>query len=340
VIVAENRALRPNEFGEDLSPAVAPADVPSAAKQSGEADRSSAFVCPFCRGQEHRTPPAVFELADEQGAWLTRVVPNRFPAVTPPQEAATLADELVNAAADVPGANVVTAIGAHEVVIESPRHIDRLGSLSASELRGVLDTYARRLRHWRDQGLFAYGLVFKNQGARAGASLAHLHSQLIALPSVPPTVAEERDRAASDYRRAQLCPYCQLIDQERRAATRMICDADGYLAFCPFASLQPYEAWLLPERHAPFFEDLEPDSLDQLASVLVDLVRRVEAVVPKAAYNMLLRTSPWHGEGRSWTHWRFEILPRSSDVAGFELASGVFINPLAPERAASKLRSI
>jgi UDPglucose--hexose-1-phosphate uridylyltransferase len=104
--------------------------------------------------------------------------------------------------------------------------------------------------------------------------------------------------------------------------------------------VQPFETWLLPTEHAPHFEDLEPGGLDRLANVLADVLRRVEAVVPEAAYNLLLRTAPWVGAGQSWCHWRIEILPRTSMVAGFELASGIFINPHAPERAAGKLRSI
>jgi UDPglucose--hexose-1-phosphate uridylyltransferase len=251
-----------------------------------------------------------------------------FPAVTPVEEN------------QPPDATAVAAIGAHEVIVETPRHVDRMSALSEQELHDVLETYVTRLRQWRDTGRYAYGLIFKNQGARAGASLAHLHSQFIALPNLPPVVVAEFDRATHDFQERRCCPYCRIVEFERMEAIRMVLDTNDFVAFCPSASVQPFEAWLLPARHEPFFEDSRSDSLDRLTAVLFDLLRRIEAVVPESAYNMLLRTAPWLGGGHDWCHWRIEILPRSSSFAGFELASGMFINSLAPERAASKLRSI
>jgi UDPglucose--hexose-1-phosphate uridylyltransferase len=324
VLVAENRALRPNEFGEGFDSA----SLASKARFSDTSVLPGTSTCPFCPGQEHRTPPAVFELAGAEGRWRTRVVPNMFPAVMPAAEGAS------------PDASVTAAIGVHEVIIETPRHVNRMSALSEQELRDVLETYVARLRNWRAGGRYAYGLIFKNQGARAGASLAHLHSQFIALPNLPPAVAAELDRAAHDFQQHRICPYCRLIESERSSGARMILDTAGYVAFCPFASVQPFEAWLLPARHEPFIEESRSDSLDRLTPVLFDLLRRVERVVPESAYNMLLRTGPWLGGGHEGCHWRIEILPRSSSFAGFELASGMFINSLAPERAASKLRSI
>jgi UDPglucose--hexose-1-phosphate uridylyltransferase len=341
VLVAENRAGRPKEFGESFDSPVAKTN---SAGQSTAATRSHVarardFDCPFCRGQEHRTPVAVFELADDAGQWRTRVVPNMFPAVAPGGEvdtrtAAPTPDE------PLPIAELAVAIGVHEVIIESPRHVDRMSRTSACEIRGVLETYAQRLQYWRNSGRFTYGLIFRNQGARAGASLAHVHSQFIALPAVPPTVTAESDRAARSFHEQRACPYCRLVERERAACERMVSDSDGFVAFCPFASLQPYEVWLLPAEHEPFFEDLPSDRLDRLANILLDLARRVEAVAPESAHNLLLRTSPWQVGGRNWHHWRIEILPRTSAFAGFELATGMFINSVAPERAASKLRSI
>jgi UDPglucose--hexose-1-phosphate uridylyltransferase len=269
VLVAENRAQRPNEFGEGFS------------SLSGQAGRSVAShspgvsVCPFCRGQEHRTPSAVFELTDEYGHWQTRVVPNMFPAVVLAGDIREQVDQLP----DVGGATssaAVAAIGVQEVVIESPQHVDRMSALSERELRRVLETYIQRLNAWRSSGRFGYGLIFKNQGARAGASLSHLHSQLIALSSVPPAVAGELERAGQDFRQHRSCPFCRIIETERATGRRIIQDASGFIAFCPFASVQPFEAWLMPAEHSTFFEDLQPDSLDRLAPFLFELLRRIK----------------------------------------------------------------
>jgi UDPglucose--hexose-1-phosphate uridylyltransferase len=227
------------------------------------------------------------------------------------------------------------------VIIESARHVDRASALSTPELRQVLGAYAHRLRYWRDDGRFRYGLVFKNQGPRAGASIGHLHSQFIALPAVPPAVDAELHRAEDDYRRHELCPYCRLLERERLFAERIVLDRNGYVAFCPFASLQPHEIWLLPDRHEPSFEQMSsPDALDRLAEVLQALLKRLERIVPDAAYNMLLRTTPWTANCDDRCHWRMEFLPRVNAIAGFEIASGAHINPLAPEKAARQIRSL
>jgi UDPglucose--hexose-1-phosphate uridylyltransferase len=325
VLVAENRASRPNEFGE------------------GALGRHAAD-CPFCPGQEHRTPPPVYESRDAEGRWQVRVVPNKFPAVMLPGDQ-PMPCAVPPAAAGPQSTNVAEssiaapAIGAHEVIIESARHVSGMSALSVDELEIVLHAYAARLRHWRADGRFSYALMFKNQGHRAGASLGHVHSQLIVLPNAPPAVCAETERAEREFAERRSCPYCRLIDEERSCGTRIVHESDAFVAFCPFASWQPFEVWLFPAVHSPSFEDSPPATLDRLAETLHRLLARVESVVPYAAYNLLLRTMPWQGCDAASSHWRIEILPRSTGLAGLELGAGVFINSVAPEHTAVKLRS-
>lgn len=334
VIVAENRAGRPNEF----------VHAPVSQRPTS---------CLFCPSHESQTPPAVYEKLDDDGRWRVRVIPNKYPAVTldgdcplflstdsttpqpPNQEKGTVPFGAIESTSPTP------AIGAHEVIIESPRHIDRTSLLSVAELRDVLEAYAARLRHWRDDDRLRYGLIFKNQGPEAGASLAHLHSQLVALPIVPPRVEAELARAADAFQQHNACPYCRLVAHERETGARIVWDRDGYVAFCPYASWQPYELWLLPaQHHASFERTAEPQSLATLAEVLHTLLERVEAVAPRIDINFTLRTAPWTPGVEPWSHWRIELLPRLASLAGIELATGVHINPLAPERAARHLASV
>lgn len=339
VFVAENRALRPNEFaGKPASAGGKSLGTIS----SSEAPARALPNCPFCAGNEHRTPPAVYQKPAGDGRWRIRVVPNAYPAVSNMSgDIAAISRVLRPADLSLMSApTTCPAIGAHEVIIESPGHVDRMAALSVSELRDVLQAYAERLRHWRDQGRLRYGLVFKNEGPRAGASLAHVHSQLIALPFIPPTVEAEITRAAQQYRAAERCAYCALIEQERSAGTRVVSDDGGFVAFCPFASWQPHEVWLMRANHEPSFELSPPVALDRLADVLHDLLARLETVAPQAHYNLLLRTAPWRGDYDEVCHWRLELLPRTNSLAGLEVATGVHINHLPPERAAQVLRSV
>jgi UDPglucose--hexose-1-phosphate uridylyltransferase len=225
--------------------------------------------------------------------------------------------------------------------VESSRHVDRTSSLSVEELAHVLEAYVSRLRYWCDSGKIAYGLVFKNQGSRAGASIAHLHSQLIALPTIPPAAEAELRRAKEAFARQDECPYCELIADERAKVSRIVFDRDGLIAFCPFASIQPHELWLMPASHSASFEDwARGDTIPQIACVLHALIARVEAIVPTASYNMLIRTSPWRRGCDEWFHWRIELLPRTNSIAGLEVATGIFINAVAPEHAAEQLRLV
>jgi UDPglucose--hexose-1-phosphate uridylyltransferase len=337
VIIAENRALRPNEFEvptapspdfeEGLAASIGEQSIANLAlAEVGLTEAPGVPACPFCPGNELGTPPAVYAPTNELGQWQLRVVPNKFPALSLDRDCAQ------------PGAE--PALGAHEVIVESRRHVDRVSAISVYEFRRVLESYAARLRHWRDHDNLAYGLIFKNQGPRAGASLAHLHSQLIAMPDIPPLVEAELQRAKDAYEQNKACPYCRLIADERTSAARIVLDRDGYVAFCPYASLQPHEVWLMPAVHSASFEQLSSgDSLDALADVLHLLITRLEQVIPAASYNMLLRTGPWRlVECTEWFHWRIELLPRTTSIAGLEIATGVFINPLAPEHAAPLLR--
>lgn len=305
VLVAEHRADRPNEFAALPTGAASPTS-------------DSAANCPFCPGHESVTPPSVYSANDAAGHWRVRVVPNKFPAV----------------ALDEP-----LAPGAHEVIIESARHVDRMAALSVDELADVLAAYRHRLNAWQSMGRFRYGLIFKNLGAPAGASLAHVHSQLIALPAQPAPVAAELARAREHFATHGHCAYCDLIAAERENADRIVFDRDGFLAFCPYASLQPGEVWLLPTTHEPWFEQSSAQSHGALASILHMLLLRIEAILPRVAYNLLVRTSPWQDDAALCCHWRIEILPRVNPLAGFELSTHIHINPIAPHRAAQQLRS-
>jgi UDPglucose--hexose-1-phosphate uridylyltransferase len=325
VLVAENRAFRPNEFNTHSE--FHPPPAGEAASAAGQT--RAAASCPFCPGNESQTPPPEYEQLDDSGHWQVRVISNKYPAVT-----------LGAMATDgSPLTSCIPAVGAHEVIVESARHIDRTSALSELELRHVLEAYAERLRHWRNDHRLAYGLVFKNQGPRAGASIAHLHSQLLTLPATPPKVEAELSRAREAFERNGSCPYCRLLEQERAQGDRLVFDRDGFVVFCPFASLQPHEVWLLPTSHEPSFERAaSADALSRLAAVLHPLVARLESIVPAASYNLLLRTAPWKIDCDNWFHWRIELLPRVNAIAGLEVATGMYINPIPPERAARNLR--
>ena len=316
VYIAEDRAGRPNDFvGWDK----VPPEAASASLQVGLRPSLQVSACSFCAGNEVHTPLASAIVLDADGRWQVRVVPNKYPAV----------------ALDQP---VSAAFGAHEVIIESPDHVLDVVDLGMDHLATVLGVYRDRLRHWSSDARLMHAVIFKNAGFAAGASLEHVHSQLVALPYVPAAVAAEVDAVAAFYASNGRCPFCDLLKRETAEGERLVLRQDGLVAICASAPRQPYETWILPEEHAAGFETLDAGQLQAQARVLHELLRRLQIVAPSAAYNLLLHTGPFNARDEDF-HWHWEVVPRLTHEAGLEWGGGVYITPLSPERAAAQLRS-
>ena len=195
VLVAENRSERPNDY----------ATPPATTKEGLPQDPTS---CPFCPSLETQTPPAVYSACNAEGDWQVRVVPNKYPAVG----TAMGGDKS----------------GVHEVVIESPRHIQNTADLTPKELANVLEAYNARLEHWYEDGRFGYAMIFKNVHSMAGASLVHLHSQIMVLPEVPPACLQELYQLDRFRQEHDQCALCERIARERNDSVRLVLDRDGY----------------------------------------------------------------------------------------------------------------
>jgi UDPglucose--hexose-1-phosphate uridylyltransferase len=316
VLIAEHRVRRPSNFSAPHWPAV------------------SSRECPFCPGNESSTPPSVLERTDLAGRWRIRVVPNLYPAVESPPAA-----DYVPLPLEYSGCSSRPAAGGHEVIIESSRHLQFTGELTVAELADVFDVYRERLRYWRSQPGIHYAIVFKNLGPQAGASLVHLHSQLIATQHVPQPIVDEHRRLFEHWRQAGECPMCVRVDSERQAGHRLVIDAGAYVAFCPPASLHPYECWVMPAEHIGQWEHLPAGEATQLlAQTLHGVLTRIEKALPGIGYNVIFRTATWTSSEAKYYHWRIEVRPRPATIAGLELGTGVYINHVAPERAAELLR--
>ena len=281
--------------------------------------------CPFCVGNEARTPSDVLrEPADPAQAWLARIVPNRYPFV-----------EAADPAAGDDG-DPRPARGVHDVVIESPRHETSILAVDSAGWRAAWELVRRRLAALAGRGDLAWGTVFKNSGPRAGASLEHVHSQLVAIDFVPPAMRAEFEAAA---RRTD--PFADLL-AEARAAGRIVTEQGGLVALVPAAPRQPGETWIVPAAREPFFHAATAASADALADLTRDLIGRLARLLPGVDYNWWLHEAAW-GDGEHvaatdrW-HWHLEILPRATELAGFELATGCHITALPAAEAAARLR--
>ncbi len=327
VIISSERAKRPTDFvAED---------------KDGENDKAAS--CPFCPGNESMTPPEIFAYREpgtkpDGPGWYTRVTANKFPALR-------IEGDLERQGIGM--FDKMNGVGAHEVVVESPYHEKRLEDLDLIQVTRVLNAYKERIEDLEKDPRLRYVLVFKNQGKTAGASLAHSHSQIIATPIIPKDVKEKLDGAKSFYDFKERCIYCDVIRQEQAMQERVVVETGGFIAFCPFAPRFPFEVWIMPKRHSCAYTDITSDEVEDLASVMKEVLQRIGKSLKLPPYNFILHTAPnriprrqhWHTLGNDF-HWHLEIMPRLTKVAGFEWGSGFYINPTPPEEAARYLREV
>ncbi len=290
--------------------------------------------CPFCYGHETMTPPEI--QAHREGAtranspgWSTRVVPNKFPALR-------IEGELERQGVGM--FDMSNGVGAHEVIVETPDHSKSLADLLDHEVEKVVWAYRDRSVDLHGDKRFRYIMIFKNQGYTAGASLAHSHSQLIALPMVPKNVKEELFGANRYYEYRERCIFCDMITQEKEESERLICENSRFLAFSPFASRFPFETWILPKEHHSDFSFIRTEDVVELARILKEVLLRMKYVLHDPPYNFIVHTAPIEQKETEDYHWHIEIMPKLMRIAGFEWGSGFYINPTPPEIAAQYLR--
>jgi UDPglucose--hexose-1-phosphate uridylyltransferase len=317
VVIAAERAQRPSQF--------------AAANNMNKAE-----PCPFCAGNEALTPPEVWssrlnEANANQPGWRVRVVPNKYPALSSSGHSEPSDDAFYQTQ---PG------LGVHEVIVECPDHVTNMAELADDQVSEILRAYSERLVALRQDPRWRYSLIYKNQGDRAGATFEHLHSQLVALPSVPREALDEVAGAAAHFAASGRCIYCEMIARERNGGKRVVFDDEHFIALCPFAPRFAYETWILPKSHAAVFEESSAQDLSRCARDLRETIRRLNRALGNPPFNYFIHSLPAGGSAPESYHWHLEILPQISRAAGFELGTGSNINGVTPEAAAKVLRAV
>jgi len=320
VIISTERSLRPTSF------------------TPGTPTRATNF-CPFCPGNEDKTPPEVFAIrpaseAPNSTGWKVRVVPNKFPALQ------------IEGTLDRRGEGLydkMNGVGAHEVVIETPEHDRELADQSVEQIEQILNAYRERAMDLHRDKRLRYVLIFKNHGAGAGATLEHPHTQLIATPIVPKILQEELDGARRYFELKERCVFCDIVQQEtaENDGRRVVSMTERFVVVEPFAPRFPFETWILPRQHDASFPVLSDiGELRDLATTLKDTLQRLNRALDRPPFNFVIHTAPVSDGEVEYYHWHLEITPTLTRVAGFEIGSGFHINPTPPEDAAQYLREI
>lgn len=306
---------------------------------TGHREAADCGVCPLDPAQADKRP-AILTWPPE-GAWQVRVVAHPDPLYHIEGEPARQAEGMYDK---------MGPVGAHEVVIETPLHEQRLSQLSDDEIERVLWAWASRITDLKKDARFKYISVFKNQGALSGEEWPHAHSEVAATIFVPRRVKYELHAASSWFREKERCVFCDIVRQEEKNGKRIVDVQGDYYALCPYASRVPFETWLLHRSHNHAFEQPQPGSnRRQLAALLGRVLRRIEKVAPE--FHLVVHTSPntrskkgelagyWKTLADDF-HWHIEILPIVEKTSKSYSIKETYFNSMLPEQAAEKLRAL
>ena len=321
VIIATERAKRPTDFMKTSTPVSLPVYQPN---------------CPFCPGNESMTPPETMAYRKGGSAngpgWWVRAFPNKFSALAP--EGSLSRQETEGFFRKMDG------VGQHEVVVESSQHNLCIPLMADSQVEEILLAYRERYLALREDPRFKLIIIFKNHGSRAGTSLEHPHSQMVAMPIVPLTIRYRFEKAAGHFDDEGTCVYCDILREGLRIRTRLTLESDRFATFHPFASRAPFETWIVPKKHHASFGSISIDESKEFAWVLKKTLSQLYRGLNNPDYNYIIHSAPIKDEQEEYFHWHLQILPRLVTPAGFELGTGMFINTALPEETADFIRNL
>ncbi len=298
--------------------------------------------CPFCEGHESMTPPEIFasrkpeSFANETG-WQTRVVPNLYKAVQ------------IEAAYQHHYGRFEhwEGFGAHEVIIDTPEHHISMTQWNESAVIEWLKTLRARVGDLRRDHRIAYISLFKNEGKQAGSTQSHSHTQLIGLPIIP---KEERDgyqRSYEHYKHNANALLESVIIHEEEDTQRIVANHGDFTAYCPYASAYPFEVMISSKKALGQIDTLSDSTIEALAPLLLSTLKKLKGKLGCFDFNLLIATPPLQ-EGTvehdllvcvdEACRFAIRIMPRIYQHDGFEVGTGVIINPVSPELAAKLLR--
>lgn len=317
VIIASNRVKRPHDL------------VKKRQKRSLHPYEPS---CPFCLGNEHLSPEEVLRYpAEGSSGWRVRVVSNKYPALVP-QGSTRLTEE---------GGffTKMEGVGVHDVIVETPLHNRFTPLMEDQEIEELLTVYRERYNQLSRDPRVKLITIFKNHGGRAGTSLIHPHSQLVATPVVSAELSRQFEVAMAHYNDTGRCLYQDIIDHELRAGERIVMDTEGFVVFHPFASRMPFETWIMPKKRQTSFGKIPTKDLASLAQVLRITLLKLYLSLHDPDFNYAIHTAQVGDESKDYYLWHIRIVPRLTSIAGFEIGSGMYINAAFPEETADFIRN-
>jgi len=219
-----------------------------------------------------------------------------------------------------------------EVVLYSPNHEATFGTLTDDEALSVVNLWAERTQALRELQNGEHVIVFENRGAEIGATISHPHGQIYAFDHVPPRPAR---MIAAGW------------EPEVASGELLILEVDGWRVYSEYAAVYPVSLRIAPVHRIADLADMNAVDRAILASTLVRVFAALDALFDAPLpYMMWINQAPrsrneWPD---AWFNieivspWRAQGLPRF--IAGVEVASGEFFNPVDPADVAARLRAL
>ena len=320
VVIATGRAKRPETFKDEKS----------AGKKDSKKD------CPFCNIETQEKPVLILDKGEKvpfedkiPKSWTTIVIPNKYPAF--------LKSNQTNERFEGPIYKAMDAVGFHELVVTCD-HKKEIANFNLQQVKELFTAYQERYLAMMKERFVNYVSIFHNHGPKAGASIAHPHSQIISTPLIDTDLRNALRNAQSYFATYKKCVYCEMNNWEKESKERIVFENEDFLAVCPFASKTAFEVIVTPKKHSPYFEKITEKEKENLAEAFLEVMKKIYKGLNGPDYNFYLHTSPCDGGEYDYYHWHWTILPKTSTWAGFEIGTRMEISTIEPEKAAAYLR--
>jgi UDPglucose--hexose-1-phosphate uridylyltransferase len=289
--------------------------------------------CPFENPQKSGNEIPIFWFLENKpiSKWKIQVLPNKYPVLMHRYRtcAATHRDGMYTA---------VSGVGHHDLLITRD-HAKTFSDLSDDDAYEVFRGFHKRYHEIVADGCVKYISMFQNWGTSAGASIFHPHYQIVATPVIPHGVGRSLIFSHSYFAKHHSCIHCAIIRKEIKENKRIVYENKDVIAFIPFAAKEPFQVNIFLKSHRPYFEDTPPLELRAVALALKKVLESIKKKLGDPDYNFFMHTAPAFQKRRHrHYHWHIEVVPKSNISAGFELGTGIELNPMFPEDAAKIIR--
>ncbi len=289
--------------------------------------------CPFDNFKKYKQEKVLLWMPKPGGKdmkdWWIQIFPNKYPAVAssricPPLEKCGIHEKKIG-------------VGFQEVVV-TKSHERHFALMTLGELNLVLEAYQSRYQALASEPCVDYILIIHNHGARSGATVPHPHSQIFAIPIIPPDVRRSLEGSRKYFHEHKRCVHCEILKSELKEKERVIYQNKHFVVLAPYASRAVYETRIFPKFHESRFEVIDQAQRNDLSDAMSFIFRKIFKKLKNPDYNFFIHTAPLKERHAEHYHWHMEILPRVAIWGGLELGTGIDVVKVSPEETAKLLR--